>query len=99
MISSAKEMVKKKMLEERIFSPLVDKTFDEFDLNHSGFIELEEFAPLINDIHRTLNLPPPSTNEVKKELKRLDNDKDGKLSKDEYRELVHDLILYTIELL
>ena len=48
MISSAKEMVKKKMLEERIFSPLVDKTFDEFDLNHSGFIELEEFTPLIN---------------------------------------------------
>ena len=99
MISSAKELVKKKMLDRNIFNPLVDKTFEEFDLNHSGFLELEEFAPLLKDIHRTLNLPPPSQLEIKKELKRLDTDKDGKLNKDEYRELVHDLIIYTVELL
>ena len=99
MISSAKEIVKKKMLEERIFAPLVDKTFEEFDINHSGFIELEEFTPLINDIHKTLHLPPPSQFEIQKELKRLDSDKDGKLNKKEYGELIHDLIIYTIELL
>ncbi len=87
------------MLEERIFEPLVNKTFDEFDLNHSGFIEIEEFTPLIKDIHRTLHLPPPSELEIKNELKRLDTDKDGKLNKNEYRELIQDLILYTIELL
>ena len=99
MITSARELVKKKMLEERIFEPLVNKTFDEFDLNHSGFIEIEEFTPLIKDIHRTLHLPPPSELEIKNELKRLDADKDGKLNKNEYRELIQDLILYTIELL
>ena len=99
MINSAKEILKKKMLEERIFGPLVDKTFEEFDLNHSNFIEIEEFAPLIKDIHRTFHLPPPSNLEIQKELNRLDDDKDGKLNKDEYRELVHELILYTIELL
>ena len=99
MITSAKELVKKKMLDKKLFGPLVDKTFEEFDLNHSGFLELEEFTPLIKDIHRTLHLPPPSEIEIKKELKRLDKDKDGKLKKDEYKELVHDLIIYTIELL
>ena len=99
MISSAKEIVKKKMLEERIFGPLVDKTFEELDLNHSGFIEIEEFSPLINDIHKTLHLPPPSQTEIQKELKRLDKDKDGRLNKREYRELIHDLIMYTIEIL
>ena len=99
MITSARELVKKKMLEERIFEPLVNKTFEEFDLNHSGFIEIEEFTPLIKDIHRTLHLPPPSELEIKNELKRLDADKDGKLNKNEYRELIQDLILYTIELL
>ena len=87
------------MLEERIFGPLVDKTFEEFDLNHSGFIEIEEFTPLINDIHKTLHLPPPSQTEIQKEIKRLDKDKDSRLNKREYRELIHDLIMYTIEIL
>ena len=99
MDTNVKELMKKKMLEDRIFEPLVNKTFEEFDLNNSGYIEIEEFTPLIKDIHRTLHLPPPSMPEVKKELKRLDIDKDGRLNKNEYRELIHDLILYTIELL
>ena len=99
MNTNVRELLKKKMLEGRIFEPLVNKTFEEFDINHSGYIEIEEFTPLIKDIHRTLHLPPPSTSEINKELKRLDNDKDGKLNKDEYGELIHDLILYTIELL
>ena len=99
MITNAKDLVKKKMMEEKILSPLVDKTFEEFDKNRSGFIEMEEFIPLIKDIHKTLHLPPPSQLEIERELKRLDNDKDGRLSKNEYRELIEDLIIYTNELL
>ena len=95
----AKELVKKKMLEERIFSPLVNKTFEELDLNHSGFLEIEEFTSIINDIYRTLNLPPPSKKYIKDELKRYDANKDGKLSKNEYSEFLQELILNIVELL
>ena len=91
--------MKKKMLDDKIFGPLVDKTFEEFDKNKSGFLEIEEFAPLLKDIHKTLHLPPPSELVVEKELKKLDHDKDGRLNKEEYSELIEDLISYTIELL
>ena len=99
MNTNFKETVKEKMLDRNIFGPLVDKTFEEFDLNHSGFLELEEFTPLINDIHRTLKLRQPTSSEIEKELKRYDIDKDGKLNKNEYKELVQDLISYTIDIL
>ena len=96
---SAKEIMKKKMMDNDIFVPLVEKTFEELDLNNSGFIEIEEFTPIIKDIHKTLHLPPPKMKEIKNELSKIDIDKDGKLSKNEYKELIQDLILYTIDLL
>ncbi len=46
-----------------------------------------------------MHLPPQSQTEIQKELKRLDKDKDVRLNKREYRELIHDLIMYTIEIL
>jgi len=98
-IITPKDIMKKKMLDDKILGPLVDKTFEEFDKNRSGYLEKEEFTPLLKDIHKTLHLPPPSELVVEKELKKLDHDKDGRLSKEEYTELIEDLISYTIELL
>ncbi len=77
---------------------MVDKTFDEFK-NKNGFIEKENFIPIINDIYRTLRLPPPSNLTIDMEFKRLNKRKDGKLNKDNYRELIKDLIQVVINCL
>ena len=93
-----KKRMKDKLNDRNIFGPLVDKTFDEFK-NKNGFIDKENFTPIINDIYKTLKLPPPSNLIIDKEFKRLNKRKDGKLNKDNYSELIKDLIQVVIDCL
>ena len=82
MDAAQKEKVKQQILNESYFGPMVDKT---------------ELAILLKTIHSTLNIPAPTETEINNELKRLDINKDGKISKKEFRTLVHDLAMFTIE--
>ena len=91
-----KEDIRKKLMNENILEPLVNKTFEEYDVNNSGYIEKEELEVILKEIYASLMLAPPSNEEVNKELKRLDSDKDGRLKIDEYRQLIIDLILFSI---
>ena len=91
-----KEVIRKKLMNENILGPLANKTFEEYDVNKSGFIEKEELEVILKEIYKTLNLAPPSNEEVNQELNRLDYDKDGRLNLEEYRELIKDLIQYTV---
>lgn len=91
-----RDKVKQQLLNEEVFGPMVDKAFSDADLDKSGFIEKAELAILLNSIHAS-NIPAPSDAEITNELNRLDINKDGKISKNEFRTLVHDLAMFTIE--
>ena len=93
----SKEEIKNKILDEQVFNALVDKTFSDADLNKNSKIEINELAVLLKSIYATIGLPPPSKEDVEKELKRLDKNKDDVLSKDEFKVLVKDLCLYLID--
>lgn len=97
MDAGQREKVKQQILNESVFGPMVDKTFADADLDKSGFIEKAELAILLKSIHATLNIPAPTEAEINNELKRLDINKDGKISKTEFRTLVHDLAMFTVE--
>ena len=92
-----KSIVKSKLQNRNILEPLVDKTFEEFRIKNNNFIEKDKFIIIINDIYKTLRLPPPSNKKIDKEMLRLNKKKDGKLKKDEYRELIEDLIKLIID--
>ena len=92
-----KEKVKQQIMQESVFGPMVDKTFADADLDKSGFVERAELAILLKSIHATLNIPAPTEEEINNELKRLDLNKDGKISKEEFRTLVKDLAMFTID--
>ena len=92
-----KSIVKSKLQNRNILEPLVDKTFEEFRIKNNNFIEKDKFIFIINDIYKTLRLPPPSNSKIDKEMLRLNKKKDGKLKKDEYRELIEDLIKLIID--
>ena len=92
-----KSIVKSKLQNRNILEPLVDKTFEEFRIKNNNFIEKDKFIIIINDIYKTLRLPPPSNSKIDKEMLRLNKKKDGKLKKDEYRELIEDLIKLIID--
>ena len=92
-----KDKIRKRILDENVFGPMVEKTFKDADLDQSGFIEKNELAILLKSIHGTLNIPPPSNEDIEKELRRLDTNSDGKISKQEFRVLVKDLAMFTVD--
>ena len=46
-IENKKAKLKKTLLNEKNFQPLVDKTFNDSDVNKSGFIEKKELTTLL----------------------------------------------------
>ena len=92
----SKEKIKKEVLDEKNFGPLVDKIFQQNDVNNSGYIEQNELAELLNNLFNQWNLPKLKNEQIEAELKRLDKNKDGKISKKEFRVLVKEITLYTI---
>ncbi len=97
MSKTNKEELKKKILNKEIFNAMVDKTFNDADLNKNNYIEKDELNTLLKSIYATIGLPAPSKSDVELELKRLDKNDDRKLSKEEFRALVRDLCLYFID--
>ena len=65
--------------------------------SNNNFLEKEKFEEIIWGIYKTLRLPPPSNNKIEQELKRLNKKKDGKLKKEEYKELIKDLIKVVVD--
>ena len=97
MSKNKKEELKKKILDTKTFNAMVDKTFRDADTNNSNFIEKSELAILLKSIYATIGLPPPSKSDIELEFKRLDKNKDKKISKEEFRDLVRDLCLFYID--
>ena len=97
MSDSKKAELKKKLLDKDNFNAMVDKTFQDADLNRNNFIERDELATLLKSIYATVGLSPPSKQDIEQELKRLDKNKDKKLSKEEFKVLVKDLCLFFID--
>ena len=90
--SETRESTRKKLLSESVFGPTVDELFKEGDIDKSGYIERSELKKLLSDLGKNFGLSSPSEEVVDSELKRLDLNGDGKISKKEFRQLVKDLI-------
>jgi Ca2+-binding EF-hand superfamily protein len=97
MNSAQKEQIRRQILDESVFGPMVDKTFYDADLDKSGFIEKAELKILLKGIHATLGLSAPTQSEINSELKRLDLNTDGNISKEEFRTLVKDLAMFSVD--
>ena len=92
-----KETLKKKLSDGAYLDEMVETTFNNADLNKNSFIERNELAILLKSIYGTLGLSPPEEQEIDEELVRLDKNKDQKLSKEEFKVLVKDLAMFSVE--
>ena len=92
-----KESLKKQILNDKYLNEMVETTFSNADLNKNHTIEKNELAVLLKTIYGTLGLRPPKESEIENELKRLDKNNDGTINKKEFKILVRDLALYSIE--
>ncbi len=92
-----KKELRKKILDENIFGAIVDNTFRNADINNSGYIEKKELYILLNKIRQNLDIPLAREEDVNNELIRLDTNKDGKISKEEFRVLVKEITMFSID--
>ena len=92
-----KESLKNKIVDGAYLDEMVETTFNNADLNKNSFIERNELAILLKSIYGTLGLNPPEEKEIDDELKRLDKNEDQKLSKEEFKVLVKDLAMFSVE--
>ena len=92
-----KESLKKQILNDKFLDEMVETTFLNTDLNKNNKIEKNELALLLKNIYGTLGLSPPKESEIEQEIKRLDKNNDGSINKKEFKILIRDLALFSIE--
>ena len=69
------------------------KAFDAVDSDHSGFIELSELIKEVNKVAKDMQMDPPPSEKVLEEIiDELDDNKDKKLSLDEFQILIEQVL-------
>ena len=92
-----KEALKEKINNGALLDEMVETTFKNADLNKNSFIDRNELSMLLKNVYGTLGLSPPKEKEIDDELKRLDKNNDNKISQEEFKVLVKDLAMFSIE--
>ena len=92
-----KESLKNKIMDGAYLDEMVETTFKNADLNQNEVIERNELAILLKSIYNSLGISAPDEKEIDEEFNRLDENNDGKLSKEEFKILVKDLALFSVE--
>lgn len=79
-----------------------DKSFDKYDIDHSGLIDTKEYKKIVQDMYAKLGMACPTDEEIMKMLKELDADASGQLDKAEFKEhtrkLLHAMLTGTLGL-
>ena len=68
------------------------KAFDAVDSDHSGFIELAELVKEVNKVAKDMQMDPPSEKVLEEVVDELDDNKDRKLSLDEFQILIEQVL-------
>ncbi len=69
------------------------KAFDAVDSDHSGYIELGELVKEVNKVARDMQMDPPSEKVLEEVVDELDDNKDRKLSLDEFQILIEQVLV------
>ena len=78
------EGIRKLLKDERAFTQLATAAFMESDSDKSGFVDEKELQKVMTKACAAMNCSKPSSGQIKELLKKIDQNKDGKVSYDEY---------------
>ena len=94
-----KKAIRAQVLDEKVFSKVLDDIFGEIDEDKNGYIDREEMGKLLENLSQALESPTPTEEDITREMKKLDVNKDGKISKEEIRPIVKEIVLLTLDYL
>mmetsp|Transcript_5776 Transcript_5776/g.6423 ORF Transcript_5776/g.6423 Transcript_5776/m.6423 type:complete len:96 (-) Transcript_5776:356-643(-) len=66
--------------------------FDAVDTDGSGYIEHKELKQVMETVAKDIGIGSPSDDDVKEVLKELDQNNDGKISLDEFKVLIKQVL-------
>ncbi len=82
---------------ESKFNEVARVAFDSVDTDKSGQIDAEELEKVMTQIALDMGAEPPSKSDVIEVLEHLDSDKSGKISFDEFKVLIRDVLQAMVE--
>ena len=80
-----KEAVKKLLEDPKKFDQTFERIFKKSDKNFDKKIDDFEYFNLVNQMVKDFGLKPLDFGQVKEEFKKADENKDGSISKDEFK--------------
>lgn len=86
MASEFKNKIESILSDDEKLQAVSDRSFDKYDTDGSGYIEIKEFRKMIQDLYGRLGQKAPSKSEIHKMLGELDENGDQKLDKSEFKE-------------
>ena len=86
------EAIKKILKDERQLTTVASNAFTDADADRSGFIDEKELMKVMIKVCSALNVPKPSSSQIKDVLTSIDKNKDGKISLQEYIVLVKGIL-------
>ena len=91
-----KQAAKALLVDDKKFDQVFERTFKKCDKNFDKKIDDFEYFNFLNQMVKDFGLKELNFSEVKNEFKQADENKDGKISKDEFKaELRKRLELYS----
>ena len=80
-----REAAKKLLADDKKFDQVFERTFKKCDKNFDRKIDDFEYFNFLNQMVQDFGLKALDFSEVKKEFKKADENKDGAISKDEFK--------------
>ena len=89
--------VKDILANEKTFNEVARVAFDSVDTDHSGQIDAIELEKVMSQIASDMGTEAPTKEDVMEVLQHLDTDQSGKISFEEFKVLIRDVLEAMIE--
>ena len=81
------------------FEKALEQGFSEIDLDKNGYIDKVEFGKAAQDIIKLLGGPGSIEEKINTQFAKYDKNNDQKISKDEFRVMLREIILSLLDVL
>lgn len=84
--------------EESKLELIVKALFDEHDKEHRSHLDINEFHSILKCMYKDTSFRPPRLGEIKEIFKEIDENEDGLISFDEFKELVKKILMCALDI-
>ncbi len=78
--------------DESRLNEIVKAAFESVDTDGSGYIEEAELKLVMSSVARDIGMPQPRDSDVSDVLNELDTNRDGRISQDEFKVLIRQVL-------